>query len=66
MGGAFSTYGERRGAYRVVVGKPKGKRPLGRLRLRWNDKFKMDLQEVGYGAWTGLNWPRIETVGGHL
>jgi hypothetical protein len=43
----------RRGAYRVVVGKPKGNRPLGRLRLRWNDKFKIDLQEVGCG---GMDW----------
>jgi len=37
----------------VMVGKPKGKRPLGRLRLRWNNKFKMDLQEVGCG---GMDW----------
>jgi len=36
-----------------MVGKPKGKRPLGRLRLRWNNKFKMDLQEVGCG---GMDW----------
>ena len=41
---------ERRGVYRVLVGKPEGKRPLGRPRYRWKDNFKMDLQEVG--AWT--------------
>jgi len=42
--------GERRGAYRVLVGKPEGKRPLGRPRCRWEDNIKMDLQEVGWGA----------------
>jgi hypothetical protein len=41
MGGTCSTYGERRGLYRVLVGKP------GRPRLRWEDNIKMDLQEVG-------------------
>jgi len=38
--------GERRGVYKVLVGKPEGKRPLGRPRFRWEDKIKMDLQEV--------------------
>jgi len=38
---------ERRGIYRILVGKPEGKRPLGRHRLRWEDNIKMDLQEVG-------------------
>ena len=42
--------GERRGMYRVLVGKPEGKRPLGRPRCRWEDNIKMDLQEVGCGA----------------
>ena len=42
--------GERRGVYRVLVGKPEGKRPLGRPRRRWEDNFKMDLQNV---AWEG-------------
>jgi len=50
MGGAFSAYGERRGIYRVLVGKPEGKRPLGRPRRRWEDNIKMDLQEVGCGG----------------
>jgi len=49
MGGACSVYGERRGVYRVLVGKPEGKRPLGRPRSRWEDNIKMDLQEVGCG-----------------
>jgi hypothetical protein len=39
--------GERRGIYRDLVGKPEGKRPLGRTRHRWEDNIKMDLQEVG-------------------
>jgi hypothetical protein len=41
--------GERRGVYRVLVGKPEGKRPLGRPWRRWEDNIKMDLQEVGWG-----------------
>jgi hypothetical protein len=40
--------GEGRGVYRVLVRKPRGKRPLGRLRRRWEDNIKIDLQEVGY------------------
>jgi hypothetical protein len=40
---------ERRGVYRVLVGKLEGKRLLGRLRRRWEDNIKMDLQEMGYG-----------------
>ena len=48
--------GEKRGAYRVLVEKPEGKRPLGRPRRRWVDNIRMDLQEVGCGyvAWIGL------------
>jgi hypothetical protein len=46
MCGACSTYGERRGAYRGLVGKSEGKRPLGRPRYRWADNIKMDIQEV--------------------
>jgi len=42
--------GERSGVYRVLVGKPEGKRPLGRPRRRWEDNIKMDLQKVGCGA----------------
>jgi hypothetical protein len=40
--------GERRGIYRVLVGKPEGERPLGRPRRRWEDTIKKDLQKVGY------------------
>jgi hypothetical protein len=42
--------GEVRGVYRVLVGKPEGKRPLGRPRRRWEDNIKADLQEVGCGV----------------
>jgi hypothetical protein len=42
-----------------LVGKPERKRPLGRPRLRWEDYIKMDLQEVGWRAWTVLIWLRI-------
>jgi len=43
--------GEGRGVHRVLVGKPEGKRPLGRPRRRWKNSIKMDLQEVGGGCW---------------
>ena len=48
--------GEHRGVHRVLVGKPEGKRPLGRPRHRWEDNIKMDLQEVGggHGDWMEL------------
>jgi len=45
--------GERRDVYRVLVGKPEGKRPLGRLRRRWEYNIKMDLHEVGC---QGMDW----------
>jgi len=47
---------ERRGVYRVLVGKPEGKRLLGRTRRRWEDNIKIELQEVGYG-WT--DWIKL-------
>jgi hypothetical protein len=52
--------GEERGVYRVLVGKPEGKRPLGRPRRRWVDNIRMDLQEVecGYMDWIGLSQDR--------
>jgi hypothetical protein len=57
---------ERRGIYRVLVGKPEGKRPLERPRRKWEDNIKMDPQKLGCGVWTGSSWLRIETGGGHL
>jgi len=54
--------GERRGVYRVLVGKPEEMRPLGTPRRRWDDNIKMDLQDVGCGVmdWTDLaqDWER--------
>jgi hypothetical protein len=48
--------GEGRGAYRVLLGRPEGKRPLGRSRHRWEDNIKMDLREIGIN---GTNWIQL-------
>jgi hypothetical protein len=64
--GHVACMGEGSGVRRVLVGKPEGKRPLGRPSRRWEDNIKMDLQEVGRGVCTGLRWLRIETGGGQL
>ena len=58
--------GERRGLYGVLVGKPEGKRPLGRPRCRWEGNIKMDLQEVGCGYMDGSSWLRAGAGSGHL
>jgi len=52
----WRVWGRGEGAYRVLMGKPEGKRPLGRPRRRWEDNIKMDLQEVGggFGDWMEL------------
>ena len=50
MGGACARMEEGRGVHKVLVGKPEGKRPLGRPRRRWEDNIKMGLQEVGRGC----------------
>jgi hypothetical protein len=68
MVAACSTHGggERRDAYRVVVGKPEVKRPLGRPRRRWEDNVKMDIKEVGL---RGMDWIELaqgRTGGGRL
>jgi len=64
--GHVDRMGERRGVYRVLVGKLQKKRALARPRRRWVDNIKIDLQEVGCGVWNGSSWLRIGTVGGHL
>jgi hypothetical protein len=46
--------GKGRGAYRILVGRPEVRRPLGRPRHRWEDNIKMDIQEVGWGG--GMDW----------
>jgi len=53
--GYVASMGERRGIYRVLVGKHEGKRTLGRPKRRWEDNIKMDLQEVGCGVCTGIH-----------
>jgi hypothetical protein len=50
---ACSTNRKKRNAYRILVGKPQGKRPLGRRRHRWVDNIKMDLREI---EWNGMDW----------
>jgi hypothetical protein len=51
--GHVARIGEWRGVYRALMGKPEGKRPLGRPRRRWEDYIKIDFQDVGYG---GMDW----------
>ena len=59
-GGRVARVGEERGVYRVLVGKPEGRRPLGRPRRRWVNNIRMDLQELGCGYmdWIGLSQDR--------
>jgi hypothetical protein len=53
MGRACSTNGEKRNAYRILVGNPEGKRPLGRPRRGWVDNIKIDLRDI---LWDGMDW----------
>jgi len=55
--------GEKRGEYRVLVGKTEGRRPFGRPRHRWKDNIKMDIKEVRWVTWARLIWLRIGTGG---
>ena len=64
--GHVALMGERKGVYRVLVGKPEGKRPLERNRRRWEDNIEMDPQELGCLIWTESSWLRIGTGGGYL
>jgi hypothetical protein len=66
MGGACSTYGGVERRVQDFLGKPEGKLPLGRSTRRCKNNIKMDLQEVGYGVWTGMSWLKIGTGGGHF
>jgi hypothetical protein len=58
--------GEERKVYKVLVGKPEGRRPLGRPRSRWEDGIRMDLRETGLGVLIGFDWLRTGTGGGLL
>jgi hypothetical protein len=57
--------GEMRNEYKILVGKPEGKRNLGRHRHGWED-IRKDLREIGGKVWSGCNWLRIGTSGGSL
>jgi hypothetical protein len=64
--GHVACMGEVRGAYNILVGRPEGRRPLGRLRRRWEDNIKMGLREKGFGMWIESIWLRIGRGGGLL
>jgi len=64
--GHVAPTGQRYGAYRISVGKPEGKVPLGRPRSRWEEILRWIFRNWDVGTWTGSNWLRIETGGGHL
>jgi hypothetical protein len=61
--GHVARTGEGRNVYRVLVGKPEGKRPLGRPRRRWDDGIKLDHREIGWGVWSGFTGLRIGIAG---
>jgi hypothetical protein len=58
--------GKERKVYKVLMGMPEGKRPLGRPRRRWEDVVRMDLREIGLGVWIGFGWLRTGTGSGLL
>jgi hypothetical protein len=66
VGGACGTHGRGGNVYRVLVGKPEGKRPPERPRRRWEDGIKCTLGRLTGGVWSGFTWLRIGIVGGLL
>jgi hypothetical protein len=64
--GQVACMGEEREMYRVLVGKPEGKKPLGRPRRRWEDEIRMDLRDIGWGSVEWIRWLRIGTGDGLL
>jgi hypothetical protein len=66
VGGACSKYGERRGVYRVLMGRPEGYRPLGRPRIRWEDNINKNFQEVGWEFKDWMDLAQEKTGGGLL
>jgi hypothetical protein len=57
VGGACGTHGKERKVYKILVGKPEGKRPLGRPRRRWEGGIRIDLREIGLGC---VDWIRLD------
>jgi hypothetical protein len=66
LAGHIERLEEMRNAYKILVAKPEGKRPLGRHRHRWEDNIKMYLSEIGFVLWIGVIWFRIATGCGLL
>jgi hypothetical protein len=64
--GHVARMGDERKLYKVLVGKPKGRRPLGRPKRRWEDGIRMDVVVIGLGVWFGFKWLRIGASGGLL
>jgi hypothetical protein len=64
--GHVARMGEGRNVYRVLVGKPEGKRKLERTRRKCENGIRMDIWETGWGVWSGFTWLRIGTGGGLL
>jgi hypothetical protein len=58
--------GEERKVYKSLVGKPEGRRPLGRPRGEWEDGIRMDFRDISCGFWSGFKWLMIGTGGGLL
>jgi hypothetical protein len=63
MSGHVARVGDVRNAYKSFVRKPEGKRPLERLRHRWEDNIRIDLREMGGDVWTECMWRRVGTSG---
>jgi hypothetical protein len=63
MGETCNAQGRGNGLYEILVGKPEGKRLLGRPRHRWDDDFRKDVREIGGKLWTGFIWLRIGISG---
>jgi hypothetical protein len=61
--GHVARVGKESKVYKVVVAKPEGKRPFGRLECRWEDGIRMDLGNIVWGVWSGFSWLRIGTGG---
>jgi hypothetical protein len=64
--GHVARMGEGRNVYRVLMGKPEGRRPLERPRRRGEKEIKLELRDIGWEVWSGFTWLRIGTVGGLL